>query len=214
MVAVVARRRLLVLLVAVVLVLAGIAAAGIRAWSGPDSRVSTPFLSYSVPDGWSPDGAGLVVAVDAPTLTAVVHGPAYTCGGEPHVRGFAAAALLPTDPAASTAAAERLGRWFATASFTAPGSAPPAVTAAPPRPVRVAGPEGPVDATVTEVVAAGDPRRGDCAPTDGRVLALAAPTGGGTALLLVAGDTRGGPAQPPPTDRATLDAVLASTRLA
>jgi hypothetical protein len=213
-VAVVGERRLLALLVAVVLLLAGIAAAGIRVWSGSDSRVSTPFLSYSPPDGWSPDRAGLVVAVDAPTLTAVVHGPAYTCDGESHVRGFAAVALLPTGPAAGTAAAERLGRWFATASFTAPGSAPPAVTAAPPRPVRVAGREGPVDATVTEVLAARDPGRGGCAPTAGTVLALAAPTGGGTALLLVAGDTRGGPAQPPPPDRAALDAVLASTQLA
>jgi hypothetical protein len=36
---------------------------------------------------------------------------------------------------------------------------------------------------------------------------------GGAALLLVAGDTDGGPADPAPLERAALDAVLASVRL-
>ncbi len=74
-----------------------------------------------------------------------------------------------------------------------------------------AGPDGPVDATVTEV-AAQAVGHGDC-PARGTVLALAAPVSGGAALLLVAGDTDGGPARPAPPDRATLDAVLASVRL-
>ena len=89
------------------------------------------------------------------------------------------------------------------------------MTVAAPRPVRVAGPDGPVDATVSEVTAQLAPgAAGDaCAPTGGTVLALAAPVSGGAALLLVAGDTAGGPAAPAPPDRASLDAVLASVRL-
>ena len=39
---------------------------------------------------------------------------------------------------------------------------------------------------------------------------LAAPVSGGAALLLVAGDTEGGPAEPAAPDPSTLDAVLAS----
>jgi hypothetical protein len=48
---------------------------------------------------------------------------------------------------------------------------------------------------------------------EGTVVALAAPASGGAATLLVAGDTAGGPADPAPVDRATLDAVVASVRL-
>jgi hypothetical protein len=87
------------------------------------------------------------------------------------------------------------------------------VTVAVPRPVRVAGPDGPVDGTVTEVTARAAAGRGDCPATEGTVLALAAPVSGGAAVLLVAGDTAGGPAEPGPPERSTLDDVLASVRL-
>jgi len=42
---------------------------------------------------------------------------------------------------------------------------------------------------------------------------LGAPISGGAALLLVAGDSAGGPADPAAPDRSTLDAVLATVRL-
>ena len=45
------------------------------------------------------------------------------------------------------------------------------------------------------------------------MLALAAPVSGGAAVLLVAGDIEGGPAQPATPDRAALDTVLADVRL-
>jgi hypothetical protein len=45
------------------------------------------------------------------------------------------------------------------------------------------------------------------------VLVLAVPHDGGAALLLVAGDTEGGPADPAPVDPSALDAVVASARL-
>ena len=55
--------------------------------------------------------------------------------------------------------------------------------------------------------------RGECPATAGRVLVLAVPHAGGAALLLVAGDTEGGPADPAPVDPSALDAVVASARL-
>ena len=201
----------LVALLAVALVVVAVA----LAWRGGARTVSTPFLSYTAPAGWTADPVATSAPLDAPALTGTVHGAGYDCGGEAHVRGYAAAALLPADTSAGSGPAdraERLARWFATASYATADGAPPAVTVTPPRPVRVAGPDGPVDATVSEVTAQAAGIDG-CVPPGGTVLALAAPVSGGAALLLVAGDTGGGPAEPAPPDRATLDAVLASVRL-
>lgn len=181
--------------------------------------VTTPALSYAPPSGWSsapPEAAG--------PLVGVVHGPRYRCGDEEFVRGFAGSALLPTDATAGPAdRAERAARWFADATFSAADGTPPEVTVGPPRPVQVPGPDGPVGGTVTEahVRAPGDRAPGDRAPggrddctaAAGRVLVLAAPVDGGAALLLVAGDTEGGPADPAAPDPSTLDALIASARL-
>jgi hypothetical protein len=70
-----------------------------------------------------------------------------------------------------------------------------------------------VEATVTVPVDDG------CLATGGTILVLAVPTTGdggvpGTAVLVVNGDTVGGPASAPPVpDRAALDAMVASARL-
>jgi len=182
--------------------------------------VSTPFLSYTAPSGWTPDlpdGAGPLDAtgpLDVSALQGVVHGPGYVCAGETHVRGFTAPTLLPVAPALPAGPAERaerLARWFAATVYGGDRAAPE-VTVAPSRPVRVRGPDGAVDGTVTEVTARA-PARGECPATSGIVLALAAPAAGGAVVLLVAADTAGGPADPPPPDRAALDAVLVSARL-
>jgi hypothetical protein len=208
-------RRLVALVAMAALALAAAVVVAV-AWRG-GRTVSTPFLSYTAPAGWTADPADAGAPLDAPALTGTVRGAGYDCGGEHHVRGYAAAALLPAGTSAGSGPAdraERLARWFATASYATVG-APAAVTVAPPRPVRVAGPDGPVDATVSEVTAhraPGAPGEA-CAATGGTVLALAAPVSGGAALLLVAADTGGGPADPAPPDRATLDAVVASVRL-
>ena len=45
------------------------------------------------------------------------------------------------------------------------------------------------------------------------MFALAAPVSGGAAVLLVAGDTEGGPVEPAAPDRTTLDTVLAGVRI-
>jgi hypothetical protein len=171
--------------------------------------VSTPFLSYSLPAGWTADPAS-ATAPPASALVGAVRGPGYDCAGEHYLRGFAAATLLPTDAAPGSGAAdraERLARWFAAEAYPRNDA-----TVAPPRPVPVAGPRGAVDGTVIELTARSAAHDG-CPPVDGTVLVLAAPVGGGAALLLVAGDTDGGPADPAPPERAALDAVLASVRL-
>jgi hypothetical protein len=201
------------LVVAALAVVAAVAVA--LAWRGGARMVSTPFLTYAAPAGWTADPVATTAPLDAPALTGTVRGAGYDCGGEAHVRGYAAAAFLPADTSAGSGPAdraERLARWFAMASYATADGAPPAVTVAPPRPVRVAGPDGPVDATVSEVTTQAVGTDG-CPPLGGTVLALAAPVSGGAALLLVAGDTGGGPAAPAPPDRATLDAVLASVRV-
>lgn len=196
------------------LVLAVGAPLALRAIGASESTVTTPFLSYVPPPGWSAAPADADSAMDAPSLTGVVHGPGYACDGEQHLRGFAAAALLPTDTSAGPAdRGERVARWFADTAYAAPDGTPPEVAIAPPRPVRVAGPDGPVDGTVTEATVRAPGGRGGCAATGGTVLALAAPVGGGAAVLLVAGDVEGGPSQPATPDRTALDTVLAGARL-
>ena len=90
----------MVLAVAVVVaVVALLATVGVRACRRlPDGpRSTTPFLSYAPPAGSSAAPLDRGAGTDAPALTGVVHGPGYECGGQSFVRGFAAAALLPTD---------------------------------------------------------------------------------------------------------------------
>ena len=180
--------------------------------TGGTGSVTTPFLSYTPPPGWSAAPADPDATTGAPALVGVVRGAGYTCGAEEFVRGFAGAALLPVDATADPAdRAERVARWFAVTSFSGADGTPPDVAVTPPRPVRVSGPDGPVDGTVTTVrVPAG---RDGCAATAGRVLVLAVPTGGGAALLLAAGDTEGGPAEPQAPSPSTLDALIASAEL-
>lgn len=177
--------------------------------------VSTPFLTYTAPAGWVPEPVDTKGADEAPlpaVLAGVVHGPGYSCGGESHQRGYAAAALLPPDAAVKSAVrAENLARWFAAASYA--DGTPAEVSVAFTRPMQVPGRAGPVDATLTEVTARAGGGDATCAAVEGTVLALAAPAGGGVAVLLLAGDTRGGPIEPAAPDRAALDGVIASARL-
>ncbi len=183
--------------------------AGVR---GTGARsVTTPFLSYSPPPGWS---AVPGATTGGPALVGVSHGPGYPCGAEESTRGFAGAALLPVAATAGPAdRAERMARWFATTSFSASDGTPPDVAVAPPRPVRVRGPGGPVDGTVTEAAVRAPPGRDGCAAAAGRVLVLAVPASGGAALLIVAGDTAGGPAEPGAPDPSALEAVIATAEL-
>jgi hypothetical protein len=203
--------------VVVVAAVALLATVGVRASDNARTHrtptLTTPFLSYAPPAGWSAPPLDRGAGTDAPMLTGVVHGPGYECGGQSFVRGFAAAALLPTGAEVGPAElAERLARWFAATSYAAPGGAPPDVSVAPPRPLPVDGPDGTVAGTVVEVSVRAPAGPAECS-AGGTVLALGAPVSGGAALLLVAGDSPGGPTEPAAPDRSTLDAVLASVRL-
>ena len=195
------------------LVLALVVVLGVRA-TADAVPVATPFLAYTPPPGWSTAPPHAAATTDAPTLVGVVHGPRYICGGEEFLRGFAAAALLPVDPVASPAdRAERVSRWFAATAYPAPDGTPPDITVAPPRAVRVTGPAAAVEGTVTETTVRAPGGRGNCGATAGRVLVLAVPHDGGAAVLLVAGDTEGGPDAPRAPDAGALDAMVASARL-
>jgi hypothetical protein len=179
---------------------------------GPHT-VSTPFLTYTAPGGGAPEPSA-----EAPdessfpaVLSGVVHGPGYCGAGEPHLRGFAATTLLPPDAAVEPAVrAESLARWFAAASYA--DGTPAEVSVAFTRPMQVPGRDGPVAATLTEVTATAAGGDSDCA-VEGAVRTLAAPVSGGVAVLLLAGDTGGGPSAPAVPERAALDAVIASVRL-
>jgi hypothetical protein len=57
------------------LVLAVAVSAVLHGFGTSESTVTTPFLSYVPPSGWSPAPADPGAAVDAPSLAGVVHGP-------------------------------------------------------------------------------------------------------------------------------------------
>jgi len=173
--------------------------------------VTTPTLIYAVPPGWL-DSANVLSLLGAP-LEGRADAPGYTCADAPYFRGLAASTFVTGErPAGSvaTALAREAGRAF----YQSATGAAPDVEVSAPRPFDVAGAEGQlVEATARTPVDDG------CLATTGTVLLLAVSTTGpegarGTAVLLVNGDTAGGPPSAPPLpDRATLDAVLASARL-
>jgi hypothetical protein len=82
------------------------------------------------------------------------------------------------------------------------------VRVAAPRPVDVGGTPGQLaEVTVTTPVDDG------CLATGGTILVLAVPAAGGSSVLVVNGDTAGGPVDAPPVPpRGVLDAMIASAR--
>ncbi|GAA2572713.1 hypothetical protein [Pseudonocardia hydrocarbonoxydans] len=216
-----ARRGRLVALIAVgVLLLAALGVGGYllvtRTSGGPvvpaDFRpVSTSVLTYAVPPGWQ-DSASPGSVLGAP-LEGRVEGPAYECGGGRYLRGLVASAFVPGErPAAAVAAA--FARETGSAFYSTADGALPEVRVSDARPFDVGGVPGRLVEATSRT-----PADDGCLATSGTVLLLAVPAAGpdgspGTAVLVVNGDTAGGPADAPPVaDRATLDAVLASARL-
>ncbi len=171
----------------------------------PDFRqVTAAGLTWSVPPDWTPGTPGGSVA--GVPLEGVFNGAPYECGGNPYLRGFTAVALVGAGVPPATAATQVAQE--AGASFYQPTDGVPAdVSTTAPRAVDAGGaPAQLVEATV---------RVSDdgCLATGGVLLVLAVPVAEGTAVLVVNGDTDGGPASAPPVpDRATLDAMIASAR--
>jgi hypothetical protein len=160
-------------------------------------------LVFGVPEDWTPapgaPAAGLPVE-------AAHFGPGYECGGSTFFRGFAAALAAPGLP--PDVAAQELGGLAGTSFYTRTGGVPAEVRVAAPRPVDVGGTPGQLaEVTVTTPVDDG------CLATGGTILVLAVPAAGGSSVLVVNGDTAGGPVDAPPVPpRGVLDAMIASAR--
>lgn len=173
--------------------------------------VTTSTLSYAVPPGWT-DSPNALSVLGAP-FEGRADAPGYSCDDAGYFRGVAASAFVPGErPAAAVAGAfaRETGRVF----YLAANGAVPDVRLSEARPVDVDGVQGQlVEAT------ASTPADDGCLATNGVILLLAVPTTGpdgapGTAVLVVNGDTAGGPATAPPlVERTVLDAVLGSARL-
>jgi len=173
--------------------------------------ITTSTLTYAVPPGWT-DSPNALSVLGAP-FEGRADAPGYTCEDAQYFRGLAASAFVPGErPAAAVAGAfaRETGRVF---YLSADGGIPD-VQVSDARPLDVGGVEGQVVEATSRT-----PTDDGCLATSGVVLLLAVPTTGpdgapGTAVLVVNGDTAGGPATAPPLiDRATLDAVLNSARL-
>lgn len=173
--------------------------------------VSAGALSFGVPPGWEDAPIDQPPTVLGAELSGVTFGPAYDCGGRTYYRGVTGVAFAEGErPAQDVAAAfgREAGRqYYQTTTAEAD------VRLAAPRSVDVDRTGGQLVEATTTVADDG------CLATTGTVLVLAVPATGpggvpGTAVLIVNGDTAGGPPSAPPVpDRATLDAMIASARL-
>jgi hypothetical protein len=162
-------------------------------------------LTFGVPDGWTPETSPGVTLAGLP-VEGAHNGPAYECGGQTYLRGFTATLSVGLElPPGLTA--EQLAQLAGTSFYSPADGAPVDVRVSDARAVDVGGVRGQLaEATVTV------PDDG-CLATGGTVLVLAVPVAGGTSVLVVNGDTAGGPPDAPPVPaRATLDAMVASAR--
>jgi hypothetical protein len=177
--------------------------------------IATPFLTYSVPPGWTPNPAGGPFALGV-GFEGRADAPSYTCRGDQYTRGSASSALVPDrgDPARL---ATQFATRIATQSYTGTSGREPVVTVVSTTPVQVPGPgDAETSGSLVEVRAT-PPSDDGCLGTEGLVLVLAVPTtaGGqaGTALLTSGVDAAGGPATPPLPPREEMDLVAASAAL-
>ncbi|QJY47273.1 hypothetical protein [Pseudonocardia broussonetiae] len=173
--------------------------------------ITTATLSYSVPPDWL-DSADAGSVLGAP-LEGRADAPGYECDGNQYYRGVVASAFVPGErPAAAVASA--FARETGSSFYVSAAGASPDVQVSDARPFEVDGVPGQLVEATSRT-----PTDDGCLATEGTVLILAVPTTGpdgapGTAVLVVNGDTTGGPSTAPPVpDRSTLEAVLASARL-
>jgi hypothetical protein len=177
--------------------------------------ITTPFLTYSVPQGWTADPAGGPFALGV-GFEGRADAPSYTCRGDRYIRGSASSALV-SDRGDPAQLATQFATRIATQSYTGTSGREPTVTVVSTTPVQVPGP-GDAETTGSLVeVRATPPSDDGCLGTEGLVLVLAVPTtaGGqaGTALLTSGVDTAGGPATPPLPPREEMDLIAASAAL-
>ena len=169
----------------------------------PDSK-----LEYQIPPtGWRPENAagGTVGPV---RLRQGAYFTAYTCGSPAQIyqRGQLGSGSTPkTDP---TVLATSLARLAATSYYTPPGSTTaPLITVAGAEPVQRTMADGtPVSGVQVEAIA--NQQANPCLASEGAVLVLVLALADRDAVLVVDGDTQGGPASPPPATVDALQAIL------
>lgn len=173
--------------------------------------IRTDTLTYGAPEEWIRDDTPLNDSLGL-QYAGVARAPGYDCGGGSYLRGLVASSVLPGAHPAD-AVATTIASTLATDYYTQGDGATPTVTLGPTRTVDVSGtPSTLAEADVETTVGDG------CLATSGVVLVLAVPITGadGTeavALLVVNGDTAGGPDTTPAVERSVLDAIVASARL-
>ncbi len=167
----------------------------------------TSGLSYQMPStGWhTQDTAGQLGQVQ---LSQGGYFNPYTCGNpaKGYQRGALGSGSAPkADP---TVLATTLATTAATNYYTPPGStASPMLTVSGPEPVQRTLPDGDtVDGIQVEAIA--DQQTDPCLASEGEVLVLVLALPDRDAVLVVNGDTEGGPATPPPATADDLQAIL------
>jgi hypothetical protein len=165
-------------------------------------------LRYQIPpSGWRPENAagGNIGQVQ---LRQGAYFTAYTCGTPARIyqRGQLGSGSAPkTDPALL---ATSLARLAATSYYTPPGgTTPPTITVAPAEPVqRTLANGSTINGVQVEAIA--NQQSDPCLASQGEVLVLVFTLGERDAVLIVDGDTQGGPASPPPATDDELQAIL------
>lgn len=165
-------------------------------------------LEYQIPPtGWRPENAagGNIGQVQ---LRQGAYFTAYTCGSPAKIyqRGQLGSGSAPkTDP---TVLATSLARLAATDYYTPAGSTTnPMITVAGPEPVQRMLADGTTVSGV-QVEAIANQQADPCLASQGTVLVLVLALADRDAVLVVDGDTQGGPADPPPATVDALQAIL------
>lgn len=165
-------------------------------------------LEYQIPPtGWRPENAagGNVGQVQ---LRQGAYFTAYTCGSPAKIyqRGQLGSGSAPkTDPAVL---ATSLARLAAANYYTSPGSTTtPLITVAGAEPVQRTLADG-TSVSGVQVEAIANQQADPCLASEGAVLVLVLALPDRDAVLVVDGDTRGGPVSPPPATTDQLQAIL------
>ena len=166
-------------------------------------------VAYSVPDGWVASGGDPITlpSMSGVSISALAGSGDYACEGRDYSRGFAGRGTAPAGEINEVAS--DIAHAVGTDGYT--GASGLEVSVGTPEAVERTGDDGTavdgvqVEATVTTSGSA-------CLSTRGLVVVTVLRVADGLRFVVVNGDTAGGPADPPPVERAALLAVADSAR--
>ncbi|MCG8920166.1 hypothetical protein L6E12_30780 [Actinokineospora sp. PR83] len=166
-------------------------------------------VAYSVPDGWVASGGDPIAlaSMSGLSISALAGSGDYSCEGRDYSRGFAGSGTAPAGEINQVA--NDIAHAVGTDGYT--GASGLEVSVGTPKAVERTGDDGTavdgvqVEATVTTSGSA-------CLGTRGLVVVTVLRVADGLRFVVVNGDTAGGPADPPPVERAVLLAVADSAR--